>query len=379
MDHTKKKIIITGGHLTPAWITAKELLKNGYSNLLWVGTKYTQKGDTSTSPEFQLVNELDIAFFHFKTGKLWRKWNKFTYKNAILDILLIPYGFGTALIKIIKEKPAMILSFGGYVSLPFVIFGKLLGKKIITHEQVLSPGLSSKIVAKFADKILISWPETEKFFNKSKTELTGNPSWVMSQNRKTDTINFNTKLPIVTIIGGNQGAKVVNASVFAALPDLLQVANVIHQTGRSEVTGDKYKASEIKSELPENLKERYVFFPYISDNIYEIMEKSDLIVTRGGANAMTDIIAKSKKSIVIPIPWSSGEEQLKNAKYMEELGLAAIIQYEKDINPEQLLNLIKQELKREIPKTDERLKRLKNLIRYAPTKIFSQIELLLKA
>jgi hypothetical protein len=64
---------------------------------------------------------------------------------------------------------------------------------------------------------------------------------------------------------------------------------------------------------------------------------------------------------------------------MEELGLAAIIQYEKDINPEQLLNLIKQELKREIPKTDERLKRLKNLIRYAPTKIFSQIELLLKA
>lgn len=372
-EQQNKKILICGGHLTPAYITAYELQSRGFKNLLWVGRKFTQTSDSATSPEYQLVSELNIPFIHLETGKLWRKWNKFTFITAIKDLFLIPFGFIRSLTILIQEKPDLIISFGGYVAVPLVILGKFLRKKVITHEQVLKPGLSTKIISFFADKILLSWEETLQFVNKKKVEVTGNPSWAMFNKTNEETINFNNDLPIITIIGGNQGSNVINTAVFAILSQLLKFANVIHQTGRSEVTKDKYKASTIKAELPEELGKRYMFLPYIVDNIYEVFDKSDLIISRGGANTLTDLIAKIKKAIIIPIPWSSGKEQLENAKFLEKLGLGSIIQYEKEINPEMLLNEIKKQLKREVNLEKSKVKQIQSTIRYSPTKISKAI------
>lgn len=363
--------------MTPAYITASELQKKGYKNITWVGRKYTQRGDTATSPEYQMVSELKLPFIHFVTGKLWRKWNKITYINALQDLILIPYGLISAALIILRNKPELVISFGGYVALPLVFWGKIFRAKVITHEQVLVPGLANKLIAKFADKILISWEESAKYFPKDKIILTGNPSWTLYlKSRDKEEIDFKENLPIVSIIGGNQGSKVVNTAVFAILDELLSFANVIHQTGRSEITGDKYRASEYKSTLKDNLAKRYVYKTYIVDNIYEVFDKSELIIARGGANTMTDIIAKAKKCIIIPIPWSSGQEQLKNAQYLEKLGLGSIVQYKDEINPEQLLNHIKANLEKDISKNED-IKKVQTLIRYAPSKIIKEIETIL--
>jgi UDP-N-acetylglucosamine--N-acetylmuramyl-(pentapeptide) pyrophosphoryl-undecaprenol N-acetylglucosamine transferase len=226
----------------------------------------------------------------------------------------------------------------------------------------------------FSDKIMLSWQISEKYFPRHKTVLTGNPSWVDYNKDEKEEIKFNNDLPIITFIGGNQGAHIVNTALFSVLPEVLKIANVIHQTGRSEITGDKYTASEIKSTLTKTMSERYIFQPYIINNIYEVFNKSDLIVTRGGANTMTDIILKAKKSIVIPIPWSSGGEQLKNAEFLKSLGLSEIIQYENEINPEELLNKIKEMLKREDQANKPKIKKLQTRVRYSAQKIVKVVE-----
>lgn len=375
-EKKNKKILITGGHLTPAWITAKELQKKGVTNLVWVGIKHTQSGDISISPEYQLVSELNIPFVHFNAGKLWRKWNRYTFCEALKDLLLIPLGFLNAFIIVFKQKPDIIISFGGYVALPIVVAAKLLAKKIITHEQVLKPGLANRIIAIFANKILISWEQTKKYFSQTKTVLTGNPSWILAHKNSNFKIEFNNKLPIISFIGGNQGASVINTAIFAILEDLLKITNVIHQTGRSEVTKDKYKAVEIKINLPSTLATRYVHKPYIvSEEIYETYDKADLIIARGGANTMTDIIAKTKKCIIIPIPWSANNEQLANAKFLEKLNLGTIITYEREINPELLLKEIKKRIKEKRKENiSKEIRKLQTLIRYAPNKIIKEVE-----
>jgi len=373
LEKKDKKILITGGHLTPAFITAATLQQNGFMNIVWVGVKHTQMRDTSTSPEFQLVSELNIPFYNLITGKFWRRWNRITILNALKDLLLIPVGFIGALGIILREQPDLIMSFGGYVALPVVIIAKILRKKVITHEQVLNPGIANKIISKFSDKILLSWEQTEKHFKNKSTFLSGNPSLAEFRKKRNNIIDFENDLPIITILGGNQGAHVINTAIFAILENLLKQVNIIHQTGRSEVTKDKYKASEIKSNLSDKLASRYMFKPFMTENYFEILEKSDLIISRGGANTMTDLILKAKKSIIIPIPWSSSDEQLQNAKFLEELGLSSIIEYENEINPELLNSEIKRRLKDTHDYDKNRVRKLQSLIRYSPSKIFKQI------
>lgn len=378
MEKQTPKILITGGHLTPALITSDELRKNGFNNLLWIGRKHTQTGDTSESPEYQEVNKREISFVNFNTGKLWRKWNKYTYQYALKDLMLIPWGFFNAFLIIFRSKPDLVISFGGYVALPIALAAKLFRVKIITHEQVLNPGLASRIISKLANKILISWNKSRDYFPKERTVLTGNPSYIVYYKNNTDTVDFKDKLPLITVFCGNQGAHIINTAMFAILEDLLKSNNIIHQTGRSEVTGDKYKASEIRSELDDQLKNRYQFHTYISENTYEILDKSDLVIARGGANTMTDLIYLRKKSIIIPIPWSSGQEQLKNAQYLEELGLSTIIEYKNDINPEELKKEIEKRLGEDIKANKQELNMLKKLIEEAPQKILNEITKILK-
>jgi UDP-N-acetylglucosamine--N-acetylmuramyl-(pentapeptide) pyrophosphoryl-undecaprenol N-acetylglucosamine transferase len=366
--------------MTPALILARELQKNGYTNIIWLGKKYTQAGDSATSPEFQLVNELSIPYINLSTGKFWRVWNQDTFSQALIDLLLIPWGFLASFLICIRHKPDIIVSFGGYVALPIVIVGKLFfRKKIVTHEQVLAPGLANKIIAKFADKILISWKKAAKFFPEQKTVLTGNPSWILNQKPSDFELSFPDELPIITIVGGNQGAHAINVAIFSILENLLRSANTVHQTGRSEITKDKYKAADIKSNLSDTLASRYIYKPFIvGEEFPDIMEKSDLIISRGGANMMTDIIIKGKKCIIIPLPRSSNNEQLKNAKFLKKLGLGTIIKYENDINPQDLLDEIRARLKEKQGNLSPEVRELQTLIRYAPKKIYKEVISLLE-
>jgi len=327
-SHKKDLILITGGHLTPAVAVLSELRKRGFNNFLWVGHKYNQAGNKEFSPEYQTIKNSNIEFIDLKTGKIIRKWTRETFIYGLKQFYLVFVGLFKSLFIILNKKPKLILSFGGYLAVPIVIWAKFLGVKVITHDQVVTPGLANKIISRFADKILVSWESSKKFFNSNKTIFTGNPirREIFLVKSNTLTKDFFNDLPILYITGGNQGANEINKRIFPILNMLLEDCNIIHQTGNSTTTNDYQKALDLQKNLPQQLRYRYLVKDYIlADEIGEAFNKSNLIFSRAGGNTVVEILALGKLAIFMPIPWASHDEQTKNAEMVKSTGLGYIL------------------------------------------------------
>jgi UDP-N-acetylglucosamine--N-acetylmuramyl-(pentapeptide) pyrophosphoryl-undecaprenol N-acetylglucosamine transferase len=339
------KIVLLGGHLTPALAVIEELKSRGYYNLSWIGTKFSQTSDRHLSAEYQLIHNLGLPFYAFRAGKIWRKVTPATFFKAIFNLLLIPYGFIKGFLLVLSIRPKLIISFGGYLALPVVIAGRLSGAKIVTHEQTISPGIANKLIGFFADKILISWPDARKHFPAKKTVLTGNPLRKEILRSATSQYTFPNDLPIIYVTGGNQGANTINWRLLKILAPVLVQANIIHQTGSSSLTNDFSLAMAARAKLNDDLKSRYLVREHIfGDEIGEVFAKAALIVSRSGANTITEILALGKPSLLIPLPWSSGDEQLGNAELVAHTGLATILKQYDAMPPEELQHKIESAL-----------------------------------
>ncbi len=327
MEETNKpKIMIIGGHLTPALAVLEELKARGYDNFVWVGRKYSQEGDKRKSSEYKLIKELGVRFYDLNGGRLQRKWTLKTFVVGVKELGLVPLGLFRASSIIKKENPDLIMSFGGYLAVPVVMWGKLMGKKVITHEQTVVSGLANRMIGKYADKVLISWDESARFFPKNKTVKTGNPIRREIFEVSTNDFNFENELPVTYVTGGSQGSNTINWRLLEILPRLLKSTNIIHQTGSSTVTKDYEKALKTKKRLPGKLKDRYIIKEHIyGKQIGEVFDKSALVVSRAGANTVTELLALAQPAILVPIPWSSQSEQTKNAVMLEKLGIATVL------------------------------------------------------
>ena len=152
------RVLIIGGHLTPAFAVAEELLKKEGVKIIWVGHKHSQTGDKNLSAEYGLVTKKGIKFISLKSGKIWRKWTKNTFLKGLYNIIMLPIGYFRALTILIIYKPDIILSFGGYLSVPVLtnfIINKLNKSKIFIHVQTVRPDLSTKLTTRFADAIFL--------------------------------------------------------------------------------------------------------------------------------------------------------------------------------------------------------------------------------
>lgn len=312
--------------MTPAFAVIAEMRERGYTDFIWVGHKYNQYKNKETSPEYQTVRKLSIPFIDLRAGKLNRTWGN-DWFAGLINLIKIPWGFIHSFWIILRYKPNVIMSFGGYLALPIVIVGKLLGKKVLTHEQTAVTGLTNKIIPKFADRILVSWPSSQQYYPPEKTILTGNPLRPEIFEVESDTFVFDNHLPIVYITGGNQGSHKVNKAVFEQLPEILQICNIIHQTGNSSITKDAETANSMKLSLPLEIQSRYIPKTFVFENeIGEAFSKANLVVARSGANTTYEILALGKMTIFVPIPWVTHNEQFLNAQIASEVGLATILE-----------------------------------------------------
>ncbi len=336
----QRPILITGGHMTPALAIQSRLREEGFSNFIWIGHKYNQTHATTTSPEYKTVKAMpDTRFIDLPAGKLVRSWHK-SFEQLVLavkNLLKIPYGFILAFWIILRNRPLIVASFGGYLGLPVVISAWMLRIPAITHEQTVVSGLANRMIAKFVNKIFISWPDSASYYPADKTILSGNPIRPEVFMQQSNLLNFDSyKLPTIYITCGNQGAVVINRAVLAALPDLLTRANIIHQTGSAEAT--KLLLEELV--IPLELKPRYFqkdFF--FANEVGEAFAKADFVIARAGANTVTELLALGKPALLIPIPWVTQNEQFKNAKYLEDLGIAHILP-QQELTAETLLSSV---------------------------------------
>ena len=326
------KVVLIGGHLSPALSLLEELKKE---EVIFFGRKYSFEGDKALSLEYQLVEEFNIPFVSITTGRLQRKFTRHTF----FSLLKLPVGFFQSLSALVKFKPDVVLGFGGYISIPVVFASYILRIPVVIHEQTLEAGFANKILSRLAKKICISWESSIKFFPKEKTVLTGNPIRKELFEKKTEEFNFKNNLPIIYITGGSSGSHVINDLVGKIVGKLLNISNVVHQTGDAKEFNDFEKLVKIKEEIGDS-KGEYKLVKFLnSKHASEILNKASLVVSRSGINTVTELIYLRKPSLLIPLFFAQKNEQLKNALFAKKLGIAEVLE-QKELTSERFYGMI---------------------------------------
>lgn len=321
------RLVITGGHLTPALSVIEELPKEW--EVLYVGRKYPIEGDKAISLEYETITKKNIKFAPLKTGRFQRSFTKHTLPS----LAKVPLGFTQSLLTLKKFIPDAVLGFGGYVSVPVIMAARVLKIPIIIHEQTLEAGAANVFVSRFATKVCVSFDTSRKYFPKEKVVLTGNPirKTVLHPTKK---IQIDSDSPIIFITGGSQGSHAINLLVQNCLPKLLGKFTIVHQTGDSQEFKDFDKLMILKEGLNNSKRDKYILSKFYNPSeIGSLMKAADLVVSRAGINTVSELIYLRKPSYLIPLPISQKNEQDKNAHFLKNLGLGEIGE-QKHLTPE---------------------------------------------
>lgn len=358
-NYQMAKILFTGGHHNSALATIDWLKSSLETNLkldfYWIGRK---NSGNVILPEFTEVTARNIPFYNLVAGKLFRTSSVLYFHRVIFNLLLVPVGFVQSIYYLFKIQPDLIVSFGGYMAVPVVVGGRLLGIKSVLHEQTATLGLANKITSKFVDKIFTAWPlefyvdQNPKI--KDKMAYTGLPIRNAIPETK-DKHSFTRDLKTIYITGGKSGSLFLNKTFLEVLHEVASEFNVIWSCGRRVGEADYHSIKSKVESLPEDLQKNIVIKEYfLEDEIGKVFNTADLIISRGGAHTVYELALIKKPAILIPIPWSSNQEQLKNSRILESFGLATVLDQEKT-TPYSLLAVL-EEMKDELDKIKENVK-----------------------
>ena len=325
----------TGGHIYPGLAVADELRKKASAGgtavtICWIGSS---SGMDKTIVEKNVDEEgrkSADAFYGIPAGKLRR----YLSLKTLSDMFKVVGGFFASLAILIKLKPAVLFSKGGFVSVPPCAAAKLLGIPVYTHECDFTPGLATKINSIAAKRILVSYKETEKFFKaayRKKIIVTGNPVREAfyraspERGRAFLHISGNTK-PVLLVLGGSSGAVQINELVRKNLDRLCASFFVVHQTGVKNA--DTVRHAD------------YVQYPFLYSEMSDVIAASDIVLSRAGANSIWECAVLKKPLVLIPLTGSGTRgDQEDNARYFAERGAAIVLSREK-ANSEELLRAL---------------------------------------
>lgn len=323
----KPLVLFTGGHHNSALEIAKALQKEGVS-ILWIGHKFAVSGGKSLSAEYQEVTANHIKFLELKTGRFYRK--------SFLQWFKIAFGFIQSGVYLLRYKPTLIFSSGGYLAVPVVIMGWLLRIPSITHEQTVVAGWANRAIAPFVKKILLTHKSSLANYPAGKSLVVGLPIKKELLQKK---YSKRFTPPLLYITCGKQGSHTINEAVFPLIPKLVEKFTIVHQVGNTNRYRDQEKARRIKDRLKEH-RDRYLFAPYFfSTDSATYLRSAKVIVSRAGAHNSYELMVLNKKAVLIPIPWVSHNEQLLNAKLVAGSTGSLIIE-EKDLTPQTLYSAI---------------------------------------
>lgn len=312
-----KKIVLCGGHLSPALALIRQLQKEKDLEIIFFGRKFATEGSFNTSAEFKEVRNLNIKFINITAGRLSRRLTL----NALKSYIKIPFGFIQSLYYLLIFRPKLIVSFGGYLSLPVVFCGWLLGIDSICHEQPAIPGLANKINSLFAAKIFVSWPESVKYFPENKTKVTGNLTREeifssQSQNRQIDSFVKNNP-GYILVTGGNQGSHFINNLIFKKAQKINHP--IFHILGTANYKNDHQKSNDIKNK-------KYFSCDFVKTaDIGAVFKSARFIIGRSGANTVWEAAVLGIPAFFIPLPHAASGEQFENAKILQKAGSAIIL------------------------------------------------------
>lgn len=257
---------------------------------------------------------MGINFYPIPCGKFDRRY----LPNTLVGIPKTFYGFIKSNILIKKIKPDIVVSFGGYVSVPVIFVSFLRGIKTITHEQTLTNSLTTKINSHFVTKIALSFNNQKQISQlpQNKVVITGNllrhqlfEKEISVPAEIKNNLNLKNNAPIIYITAGNQGSHTINLVIKNNISKL-NTFNVIHQTGKNDLKDF--------SKLSSKYQNYYASDYFDTNSLAWIIHHADIIISRSGANTSQEIAAFNKKSILIPLPKSQQNEQDLNAQWVKQ-------------------------------------------------------------
>lgn len=297
----------TVGHVSVNLSLIPTALEEGHE-AFYIGSK---KGIEREMIESQLPN---IHYHAISSGKLRRY---ISWEN-IKDIFKVLKGIFDARKALKKEKPDLLFSKGGFVSVPVVIAAKTLKIPTIIHESDLTPGLANKISLKFAKKIYTTFEDTLQYLPSDKADFVGatvrEDLKTGNKNRGYQLTKFNDNKKILLVMGGSSGSKKLNDMIRQNLDALLKSYQVIHLTG--------------KGLLDEKLidKEGYTQFEFVKDDLTDLLAITDTVISRAGSNAIYEFLALRIPMLLIPLGLDQSRgDQIDNAKNFESKGFGRTI------------------------------------------------------
>ena len=299
----------TGGHLFPAVAVAERIKALApEAEILFVGTKSKIEG--------RVVPQLGYKF-----KSIWIKGfsREINFENILFPLKVLVSIFQSIYINM-KFKPKVAIGSGGYVSGPAIIGSSVLGAKIILIEQNSYPGVTTRLLEKYADEIHISFEDSKKYFHHlEKLYLTGNPVRsslsLMSKNEVLKEFNLSSNYKTLLVLGGSLGAKSINNAVANSIKDFEEnKLQVIWQTGNNYF------------EQFENLQSSFIkVFPFIEE-MNTAYSACDILLARAGATTIAEILNLGIPSILVPSPNVAENHQYINAKSLTDKNAAILIE-----------------------------------------------------
>lgn len=314
---TKRIVIMaggTGGHVFPALAVAQNLLDKGWQ-VSWLGT---QRG-----LESRVIPEHGIAIDYLSVSGIRGKG----VMSKITAVFGLIKACGQAAKFLRQRKPNVVLGMGGFVAGPGGLMAKLLGIPLVIHEQNRVVGTTNRLLARLAKRVLQAFPDS---FKKSRKAIcTGNPlrKAFIEYAAHAELRQLPEQSLNILIIGGSQGAQILNETVPEAIA-LLNLPNieVKHQTGKAMQVqvADRYQALGIKANAP----------AFINDMV-AAYQWADILICRAGAMTVSEVAAIGIPAIFIPLPNAIDDHQTANAKYLTDAG-AGVLLLQKDLTADSL-------------------------------------------
>jgi len=293
----------TGGHVIPGLAVARELRRRGHTPV-FVGTR--------SGYEATLVPAEGFALEFIEIGGL----NRVGAAQMLKTLWQLPWSVVAAARMIRRLGPAAVFSLGGYAAGPVMAAAKLKGLPVVVMEPNALPGFTSRHFGRWVRRAMVNFAETEKYFPRGRTEITGMP---VRAEFFTIPVKAREEVFTVLITGGSRGSRTLNNAARAGWP-LFQKApfrvRLIHQAGREawEALAAEFAATGLEGEVT----------AFVSD-MPGAFGRADLIVSRSGAGTVSEIAAAGKPAILVPFPYAADDHQYYNAKVLADAGAARLV------------------------------------------------------
>lgn len=304
----------SGGHVYPLIAVARALQERAVGKNIQLELLMMGEGDFIK----KAAEENKIPYQKISAGKLRRYFST----ESLIDLFKIPVSIIQSLWHIFWFMPDAVFSKGGYGSVAPAIVARIFFIPVFIHESDSIPGLANSMIGKMAETVFLSFKTAEKHFEGTKVVFTGNPTrkslFQGDKNAAREYFDLHETRPTILVIGGSQGAKVINDVITSSLVVMTQRFNVIHQCGESQFESVKKDVDTILKEGTQQyaapVKVYYRFYPYFDEKQLSLAySMADIIVSRAGANSLFEIAQLGKPAIIIPITDSPSNHQYLNA------------------------------------------------------------------